>query len=85
MKDNQFYCVKCRKAVAVAAGDISLVSLKNKKRRSGKMPALKAHCRMCNTNLTKFVKEASVKKLGGKYKKSRSKKRSKKRRSRSRK
>jgi len=65
MRVNEFYCVKCRKIVKIGADDICLTYLKNKK--IGKVPALRSECRKCDTNLTKFVKHASAKKLEEKY------------------
>ena len=65
MKVNEFYCVKCRKAVKIGADDICLKYFKNKK--IGKVTALRAQCSKCDTNLTKFVKHDSAKKLEEKY------------------
>lgn len=65
MRQNEFYCVKCRKIVKVGNDDICLTFIKNK--RIGKIPALKAECNKCETNLTKFVKVDDVEKLEKKY------------------
>jgi hypothetical protein len=65
MKLNQFYCVKCRKAVTVKQNDICFKYLKNKK--IGKVPSLKGECGKCDTNLTKFVKNVDATKLKKKY------------------
>lgn len=62
MKQTEFYCVKCRKAVNIAdKSDIRLRTLKNGKH------ALVSKCRKCDTKLFKFVKEDDVKKLSDKY------------------
>ena len=65
MKTNQFYCVKCRKAVTVNQDYICFKYLKNKK--IGKIPSLKAECSKCDTILTKFVKHDDATKLKKKY------------------
>ena len=65
MKSNEFYCVKCRKIVKVGNDVICFTFIKNK--RVGKIPALKAECNKCETNLTKFVKVDDVEKLEKKY------------------
>jgi hypothetical protein len=72
MKQNQFYCVACRKKVSVPAKSIRLTSIKNK--RSGSIPALKAKCK-CGTKLTRFVSRKSASKMRSKGGKSRSRKR----------
>ena len=65
MKQNQFYCVACRKKVSVPAKSIRLTSIKN--RRSGSIPALKAKCK-CGTKLTRFVSRKSASKMRSKSK-----------------
>ena len=65
MRENEFYCVKCRKVVKVPKDDICLTFIKNKK--IGKIPALKGECAKCDTNLTKFVKVDDAEKLENKY------------------
>lgn len=89
MKNNEFYCVKCRGVVSIPSNKVCLVALNNSKR--GKIPALRGDCKKCNVKLTKFVKLSSVPKLTKMYgmcrsgskrrskKKSGSKKRSKRR------
>ena len=68
MKQNQFYCVSCRKRVSVYVDDICFKFIKNKNMYNGKMPVLKSECPKCDTNLTKFVKHDDAKKLQKKYK-----------------
>lgn len=67
MRQNQFYCVSCRKKVSAKPDDICFKYLKNKNMKNGKMPSLKSECTKCNTNLTKFIKNDDVKKLQNKY------------------
>ena len=69
MKQNQFYCVACRKKVSVPTKSIRVTSIKN--RRSGSIPALKAKCK-CGTKLTRFVARKSASKMRSKYGKSKS-------------
>jgi hypothetical protein len=64
LKQNQFYCVKCRKAKTAKADDICLTVYDNE--RIGPVPALKAVC-SCNTNLTKFIKRSAVQGMKKKY------------------
>ena len=82
MKENQFYCVKCRKAVTVHVEDICVSNIKNKK--TGKVPVVKAVCK-CGTNLTKFIKRDDVSDMEdrlGKCSRKRSSRKSRKRASR---
>ena len=65
MKTNEFYCVKCRKIVKVTGENICLKYFNNKK--IGKVPALRAVCKKCDTNLTKFVKHSLAKNLEERY------------------
>lgn len=62
MKQTEFYCLKCRKAVT-PKDEIKLRKLKNGKH------ALVSYCHKCDTKLFKFVKEDDVEKLSAKYKK----------------
>ena len=67
MNLNEFYCVKCRMKVKILDKNICMTYINNKK--IGKMPALKAYCKKCDTNLTKFVKRDEGKKLDKKFNK----------------
>ncbi len=67
LKENQFYCVSCRKRVAVPVDDIKFKLLRSPRRRSGKAPALRSQCGKCATNLTKFVKSVKAAALKKKY------------------
>lgn len=62
MRTNQFYCVKCRAVVSSMGNEICFTEIKNRKMKTGKMPALKSVCYSCGTNLTKFVKHKDAKK-----------------------
>lgn len=66
LKQNQFYCVSCRKRVTVPHDDICFKTLKNPKRKGG-VPALRGECSKCGTSLTKFVALKDVPKLKAKY------------------
>jgi hypothetical protein len=79
MKTNEFYCVACRKRVVISSDNICVAKLKNGRH------ALKASCKKCDCNLTKFIKDNSVSSMKSKFgkcspgksrKRSRSKKRS---------
>ena len=83
MKSNEFYCVKCRCTVKLDAEDVCVVYLKNSRRKSGKMPALRGNCRDCDCKMTKFIKEDDAKKMTTKFGKCKSKSRSRRRRSKS--
>lgn len=51
LKEQQFYCVKCRDKESLSAGDICFRMTKNHK------PQLTGWCNHCGTRLFKFVKE----------------------------
>jgi hypothetical protein len=63
LKENQFYCVKCKKIVT--GSDICVKIYKTSTRRM--LPALKAVHNKCDTNLTKFVSMDKKDKLIDKY------------------
>lgn len=66
MKEREFYCVgNCRKKVTQDKKDICVKIYKNK--RAGDTPALRSVCYSCGTNLTKFIKRDSTKKLTDRY------------------
>ena len=67
LKQNQFYCVKCRKAVTLKPQDICVVKLRNKKRVGGFMHATRGECGRCGTRVHKFITVASVKATENKY------------------
>jgi hypothetical protein len=61
LKQTEFYCVSCRKRVKSKPSDICAKTFKNG------TPALVSHCEKCDTNLTKFIKHNSLKKMEKKY------------------
>lgn len=65
LRQNQFYCVGCRKRVTVKADDICTKKYRNKKR--GSVSALKGECHTCNAPLTKFIKDSAYQRLTDKY------------------
>lgn len=54
LKENEFYCVKCRDSVKCDKSDICLKSKMNP-RNKVKVNMLKCVCRHCGTSLTKFI------------------------------
>jgi len=67
MKQNQFYCLSCRKRVMIPADDIRLKIFKNYKRLNGKVPMLKGYCQKCDTSVYKIIKDKAVKSAQDKY------------------
>ena len=82
LREKQFWCVKCRKAVTIKnSGDICVKYFKHrspkknsrksksssKSKKRVKTPALVAVCIKCNTHLTKFIKHSRSKSLERKY------------------
>ena len=67
LRQNQFYCVKCRARKTVATGDICVEEYKNHRARDGYTPALKGYCSKCDTSLTKFIKYKDVNRLTTKF------------------
>lgn len=67
LRQNQFYCVKCRARRTAPENSMYVKIYKNKKMAGGKVPALKAECSKCSTPLTKFIKHDSVDKMVKKY------------------
>ena len=63
--EKQFYCVKCRKAVTVKAGDMCAKVYANK--RAGLTPTLKGQCAVCQTTLTKFIARDATEDMTSKY------------------
>ena len=62
LKQNEFYCVSCRKPVRASVDDI-----KFKVTRLTRRPMLKSYCRKCDCNLNKFVKESQATSMRRKY------------------
>lgn len=67
LKRNQFYCVVCRKKVAVSPNTMCVKEYKNHRAKNGYTPALKSYCNKCNTPLTKFIKYKDVDRLTSRY------------------
>ena len=65
LKQNQFYCVKCRKRVTSHPDDICVKNIRN--RKTGSIPALKSECPKCGTKLFKFSKRKDATKLRSKF------------------
>ena len=51
LKEDEFYCVKCRKRVK--SPDFTVKKIKNSKRTNIHM--MKGNCKNCGTNLNKFI------------------------------
>jgi hypothetical protein len=62
LKENEFYCVKCRKRVKSHEDDICVKIYRNKKIKGG-VPVLVSSCNKCDTNLNKFIKHDSKKEM----------------------
>ena len=67
LKQNDFYCVSCRRRVSCDPEDIRFKRFRNKKVKGG-VPALKCKCEKCDTNVTKFVKRKDAAALQKKFK-----------------
>lgn len=67
LKQNQFFCFKCKARCSCTADDMGVKVYKNKKMTGGKVPTLKCKCPKCGTNMTKFIKNADEKKMTEKY------------------
>ena len=67
LKQNQFYCVKCRSRTTVSTGDMCVKLYKNHRAKHGYTPTLKSYCMTCDTPLTKFIKYDDTKKMINKY------------------
>lgn len=66
LKQQEFYCVQCRKRVKCNADDMCLRKVRNYKRKGG-VPMLAGHCKKCDCNVNKFVKVKDAAKLQKKY------------------
>lgn len=60
LKQNEFYCVKCRGRSRVSSDEICFRDIKNKKRRNNKVPMLQSECHKCGTGLNKIVKNSKA-------------------------
>ena len=71
MKDNEFYCLKCRKNVSIKKEDICFKNYKNSKmiNNGKKAPTLVAECSKCDSKMVKFVKHKDSEKLQEKFEK----------------
>ncbi len=63
LRVNEFYCVGCRHRVACDRDDIKYRPVRSPRRKTGKAPAVRCVCKHCDTKLTKFIKQADVKKF----------------------
>lgn len=66
LKQNQFYCVCCGKAVTIKPENIRFVKLKNPRRPKG-VPALRGKCEDCGCNLVRFIKNSQAESFKKKY------------------
>lgn len=66
LKQQEFYCVKCRNRVKINADDICVTTLKNKKVKGG-VPTLIGSCAKCDTDMYKFIKRADKARLTKKF------------------
>jgi len=57
LRESEFYCVSCRKAVTPADEKIGVKMVRNKK--TGPSPAIASKCG-CGTPLTKFIARADL-------------------------
>jgi hypothetical protein len=64
LKQEEFYCVSCRKRVK--GYDICIKTLKNKKMVGG-IPTMMALCNKCLTTVYKFIKHSDKDRLTDKY------------------
>ena len=69
MKENQFFCVKCRARKMCNPENIGVKVYPNKRIKGGEVPTLKCKCPNCDTNMTKFIKHDSLKDAKAKYRK----------------
>lgn len=66
LKQQEFYCVQCRKRVSCEKEDICVRKVRNAKRKGG-VPMLVGDCKKCDCRLHKFVKVPDFSKLLEKY------------------
>ena len=67
LKQNEFYCVACSSRKKISAADICVKKYKNSRSKHGYVPALKASCKTCGTNMNKFIKYIDEERLTNKY------------------
>ena len=67
LKQQEFYCVKCRKRVKSSPSYMCVKTYKNKRMKGGKSYALRSFCQKCDTNLTKFISPKEEVQLAKKY------------------
>lgn len=60
MKQRQFYCLRCDKKRMARKEDISIV------KHSG-VPAMSAECRVCGTQMSKWIKRDSHDRMKKKF------------------
>lgn len=66
LKQNEFYCVACRKRITSHSEDMCVTVYKNKNVKGG-IPALISVCNVCDSNMSKFVKRDKKDALIDKY------------------
>ena len=59
LRQNEFYCLKCRARVRVPADELKVRHYTNKKLRY-KVPMLKGLCHKCESTVNKIVKRDSA-------------------------
>lgn len=67
LKQNQFYCVKCKCRKTCKSSNMCVKEHKNKRSKTGYIPTLKSYCGNCETPLTKFIKHKDTDRLADKY------------------
>jgi hypothetical protein len=65
LKQQEFYCVKCRKRVKIASDDMGVSVFKNEK-TGMKVPSLVGNCK-CDTTVIKFIKHDDQDRFTQKY------------------
>ena len=65
LKENEFYCVRCKQRVICEKEDIYVKIYVNKKTNND-VPSLKCACD-CGVPLTKFIKHSKTKEMINKY------------------
>ena len=66
LKQQEFYCVKCRKRVKIDSDDMGVDIFKNGQ-TGMKVPALVGECKLCNTTVVKFIKHDDQDRFTQKY------------------
>lgn len=65
LKQEEFYCVSCRKRVK--GDDICIKTFRNKRMVGGSVPTMTGTCKKCETNVYKFIKHSAKDRLTEKY------------------